>query len=153
MQTARPFTRATITLAIAVLLVILVFFGNSSTRALEPAITPAISESPLPSPEPSATPNSCWDCPGNTMTDAEIHNAICMPESLERHPQMLDYCFPDLYVWVCEPDGTCEFRTPENDIDNGADVPTTPPTPVSTATAELEPVTSTEPLPNATLTP
>ena len=136
-------------LTLAAIVLVAALSTETPTRALEPDNTFIASEDPT-SPAPLPTPNTCWDCPGSTMSKEEVHNLICTQEGLDRHTQMLDYCFPDRYAWTCEPDGTCEFRTPERDIDNRADVPTTPPTPNSTINTEPAPPTAS---PGTTLTP
>jgi len=52
---------------------------------------------------PNATPapDSCWDCEGSTMTEAEKLAAACTPAVLAANPQHLDLCFPDKWEWVC----------------------------------------------------
>ena len=52
---------------------------------------------------PNATPapDSCWDCEGNTMTEAEKLAAACTPAVLAANPQHLDLCFPEKWAWVC----------------------------------------------------
>lgn len=102
--------------------------------------------SPAPVPE-------CWDCEGSAMTEAEKLAAACSPAALAANPRHLGLCFPDRYVWTCDPDGTCEFRSPETDADNGLDIPTTPPSPVATESAEPAPTESAAPTTEATPLP
>jgi hypothetical protein len=97
---------------------------------------------------PNATPapDSCWDCEGSTMTEAEKLAAACTPAMLAANPQHLDLCFPEKWAWVCFPDGHCEmyrrdldplgiFATPPP-----PPTPGVPPTPVPTATPDPTPV-------------
>jgi hypothetical protein len=94
-----------------------------------------------PSPSVDLSINNCWDCDGSTMTEEEKLAAACTPAMLRANPQHLDLCFPDKYVWTCEPDGACEFRTPGPTPYNGLDVPTTPPStePVVPSEQPVEP--------------
>ena len=105
----------------------------------------------LPSPTPA--PDSCWDCEGSTMTDAEKLAAACSPEVLAANPQHLDLCFPNQYVWTCHPDGTCRFETPGPTPYNGLDIPTTLPSPTPTPSVEPTPPESPAPTPEATPLP
>jgi hypothetical protein len=108
-------------------------------------------------PDATPAPDSCWDCPGSTMTEAEKLAAVCSPASLKENPQMLDECFPDKWEWVCFPEGNCEmyrrdldplgiFATPPP-----PPTPGVPPTPVPTLTPEPTPVP--DPESPATATP
>jgi len=102
-------------------------------------------------PSPTAAPDSCWDCEGSTMTDAEKLAAACNSEVLAAKPQMLDECFPEKWEWVCFPappdgNGTCEMY--RRDLDplgifaTPTPIPTTEPlpTPDPTATPDQTPV-------------
>jgi hypothetical protein len=112
-------------------------------------------------PDGTPAPDSCWDCEGSTMTEAEQLAAACTPAVLAANPQHLDLCFPDKWEWVCFPDGHCEmyrqdldplgiFATPPPMPTPG--VPPTPtPTPVPTATPDPTPVP--DPESPATATP
>lgn len=105
-----------------------------------------------PTPEPTDT---CWDCPGSTMTEAEKLDAACTPAMLAANPQHLDLCFPEKWAWVCFPDGHCEmYRRDLDPLGIFATPPPMPtpeplPTPVPTATSGLTPV----PEPESTATP
>lgn len=114
-------------------------------------------EPPSPTPEPTDT---CWDCPGSTMTEAEKLAAACTPAVLAANPQHLDLCFPEKWAWVCFPlppdgSGTCEMY--RRDLDplgifatpSPPPTPGVPPTPVPTTTPDPTP----EPTPESTPTP
>ena len=110
---------------------------------------------------PNATPapDSCWDCEGNTMTEAEKLAAACTPAMLAANPQHLDLCFPDKWEWVCFPDGHCEmYRQDLDPLGIFATPPPMPtpeplPTPVPTATPDPTPEPTPEPEPESTATP
>ena len=123
-------------------------------------------EPPSPTPEPVTGIESCWDCEGSTMTEAEKLAAACTPAVLAANPQHLDLCFPKKWAWVCftaDPARNitehCEmyrrdldpygiFATPPPPP---TPEPTPTPTPVPTATPDLTPVP--EPEVPATATP
>ncbi len=105
-----------------------------------------------PSPTPEQT-DTCWDCPGSTMTEAEKLAAACTPAVLAANPQHLDLCFPDKWAWVCftaDPARNitehCEMY--RRDLDPYGifapqpppPTPGVPPTPEPTATPDLTPV-------------
>jgi hypothetical protein len=115
---------------------------------------------------PDATPasDSCWDCEGSTMTEAEKLAAACTPAMLAANPQHLDLCFPEKWAWVCftaDPARNitehCEMY--RRDLDPYGifatppppPTPGVPPTPVPTATPDPTPVP--EPETPATSTP
>ena len=110
---------------------------------------------------PNATPapDSCWDCEGNTMTEAEKLAAACTPAVLAANPQHLALCFPDKWEWVCFPDGHCEmYRQDLDPLGIFATPPPMPtpeplPTPVPTATPDPTPEPTPEPEPESTATP
>ena len=52
-------------------------------------------------PDATPAPDTCWDCEGNTMTEAERYAAACSAEMLQKYPSMLSTCFPKKWAWVC----------------------------------------------------
>jgi len=115
-------------------------------------------------PDGTPAPDSCWDCEGSTMTEAEKLAAACTPAMLAANPQHLDLCFPEKWAWVCftaDPARNitehCEMY--RRDLDPYGifatppppPTPGVPPTPVPTATPDLTPVP--EPEVPATATP
>ena len=110
-------------------------------------------------PDGTPAPDSCWDCEGSTMTEAEKLAAACTPAVLAANPRHLTLCFPDKWEWVCFPDGHCEMY--RQDLDPlgifatpppmPTPEPTPTPTPVPTATPDATPVP--DPETPATATP
>ena len=97
-------------------------------------------------PDGTPAPDSCWDCEGSTMTEAEKLAAACTPAVLAANPQHLALCFPEKWEWVCFPDGHCEMYRQDLDplgiFATPAPMPTPEPlpTPVPTATPDPTPV-------------
>jgi hypothetical protein len=115
-------------------------------------------------PDGTPAPDSCWDCEGSTMTEAEKLAAACTPAVLAANPQHLDLCFPKKWAWVCftaDPARNitehCEMY--RRDLDPYGifapqpppPTPGVPPTPVPTATPDPTPVP--DPESPATATP
>lgn len=141
---------------IAVLTFLLLGFSTTDARSSFTGATTV--EQPQPTvtetPAPSAAIDPCWDCDGSTTTWEDVKPQVCSAAGLAAHPQMLDECFPDQWEWTCDPDGTCEFRAPETNVDNGLDVPTTPPSSSPTPEPTLVAETPTpEPSPTEVPTP
>jgi hypothetical protein len=115
-------------------------------------------------PDATPAPDSCWDCEGSTMTEAEKLAAACTPEVLATNPQHLDLCFPKKWAWVCfTEDPTRNIKEHcamyRRDLDPLGIFATPPPmptpeplpTPVPTATPDPTPVP--DPESPATATP
>ena len=106
---------------------------------------------------PNATPapDTCWDCEGSTMTEAEKLAAACTPAVLAANPQHLDLCFPKKWAWVCFPlppdgNGTCEMYRRDLDPLGIFATPPPMPTPEPTPTPTSEPTATPDPTPEPT---
>ena len=110
-------------------------------------------------PDATPAPDSCWDCEGSTMTEAEKLAAACTPAVLAANPRHLTLCFPDKWEWVCFPDGHCEMYRQDLDplgiFATQPPMPTPEPTPTPTPvpTATPDPTPEPDPESPATATP
>ena len=115
-------------------------------------------------PDATPAPDSCWDCEGSTMTEAERYAAACSAEMIQKNPSMLSTCFPKKWAWVCFPEdpilnieGHCEMY--RRDLDplgifaTPAPMPTPEPLPTPAPTATPDPTRVPDPESPATVTP
>ena len=104
MKRTRPLLVASAILALATLLPVAALAAQALNPMPEPSPTTVLETSPDATPtadNATPTPDTCWDCEGNTMTEAERYAAACSAEMLQKYPSMLSTCFPKKWAWVC----------------------------------------------------